>query len=62
MKDGPNFVWGQGETPIVEVLQMMRKEKYPFQATIEFEYKTPDGSTVLQEIGKCVEFCKKALA
>lgn len=61
MKDGPNFVWGQGETPIVEVLQMMHKEKYQFQATIEFEYKTPEGSTVLQEIGKCVEFCRKAL-
>jgi sugar phosphate isomerase/epimerase len=59
--DGPNFVWGQGETPIVEVLQLMRKEKYPFQATIEFEYKPPEGSDVLQEIGKCVEYCKKAL-
>jgi len=62
MKDGPNFVWGQGETPIVEVLQLLKKEKYPFQATIEFEYKPPEDSTVLAEIGKCVQYCKKALA
>ena len=62
MNDGPNFVWGQGETPIAEVLQLMRKEKYDFQATIEFEYKVPEGSTLLAEIGKCVDFCKKALA
>ncbi len=62
LNDGANFSWGQGETPIAEVLQLMRKEKYPFQATIEFEYKTPEGSSVLAEIGKCVDFCKSALA
>lgn len=62
LNDGANFPWGQGDTPIAEVLQLMRKEKYPFQATIEFEYKTPEGSSVLAEIGKCVDFCKSALA
>ena len=39
----------------------MKKEKYPFQATIEFEYQVPEGSTVLKEIAKCVQFCKEAL-
>lgn len=60
--DGPNQVWGQGDTPIKEVLQVMKKEKYTFQATIEFEYPTPAGSDVLTEIGKCVDYCKSALA
>ncbi len=60
--DGPNQVWGQGDTPIKEVLQLMKKEKYTFQATIEFEYPTPAGSDVLTEIGKCVDYCKAALA
>ena len=54
--------WGQGDTPIKEILQMMKKEKYDFQATIEFEYPVPAGSDVLTEIGKCVQFCKDALA
>jgi hypothetical protein len=30
--------------------------------TIEYEYRTPEGSDVLTEIGKCVEYCRKALA
>jgi sugar phosphate isomerase/epimerase len=60
--NGPNVPWGQGDTPVKEILQMMKKEKYPFQATIEFEYPTPAGSDVITEIGKCVQFCKASLA
>ncbi|MDR3718736.1 MAG: sugar phosphate isomerase/epimerase [Bryobacteraceae bacterium] len=59
---GPNTVWGQGDTPIKEVLQLMKTQKYPFQGTIEFEYKVPDGSDVMKEIARCVEFCRAALA
>jgi sugar phosphate isomerase/epimerase len=62
MNNGPNTVWGQGETPIKEVLQLLKKEKYPFQATIEFEYQVPAGSTVLKEISQCVAYCRDALA
>ena len=61
MNNGPNFPFGQGDTPIKEVLQLMQKEKYPFQGTIEFEYPVPAGSDVLTEIGKCVAYCKSAL-
>ena len=60
--NGPNTAFGQADTPIVEVLQLLKKEKYPFPATIEFEYPTPAGSDVLTEIGKAVEFCKQALS
>jgi Xylose isomerase-like TIM barrel len=59
--NGPNTPFGEGDTPIKEVLQLMKKEKYPFQATIEFEYKVPEGSTVMQEIAKCVAYCKNCL-
>jgi sugar phosphate isomerase/epimerase len=62
LDNGPNVPWGKGDTPIREVLQLMKKEKYPFQATIEFEYPVPEGSNVLSEIAKCVEFCRVALA
>jgi len=61
MHEGPNVPFGQGDTPIVEVLQLMKSEKWKFQATIEYEYPTPAGSDVLTEIGKCVEYCRKAL-
>ena len=59
--NGPNVPWGQGDTPVAEVLRLMQKERYHFQATIEFEYATPPGSDVLTEIAKCVGFCKDAL-
>jgi sugar phosphate isomerase/epimerase len=61
MNNGPNVPFGQGDTPIREVLQFMKKEKYKFQATIEYEYPLPEGSTVLTEISKCVEYCKNCL-
>jgi len=60
--NGPNRPWGQGDTPLVEVLQLMKREKYDFQATIEFEYKVPEGSDLLTEISRCVQFCERALA
>jgi hypothetical protein len=58
---GPNMPWGQGDTPIKEILQLMKKEKYKFQATIEMEYPVPEGSTLLAELSKCVQFCREAL-
>jgi hypothetical protein len=53
--------FGQGDTPIKEILLMMKKEKYKFQATIEMEYPVPEGSTLLAEIGKCVRYCRDIL-
>jgi sugar phosphate isomerase/epimerase len=61
MHNGPNVPFGEGDTPIKEVLQLMQKEKWKFQATIEFEYPIPQGSTRMAEIAKCVEFCKNCL-
>ncbi|MDZ4798711.1 MAG: sugar phosphate isomerase/epimerase [Bryobacteraceae bacterium] len=59
---GPNMPWGEGETPLVQILQTMKKNKYKFPASIEYEYNTPAGSDVLAEMKKCVAFCRKALA
>jgi len=62
LNNGPNQPWGEADTPIKEVLLLMKKEKYPFPAAIEFEYRVPEGSGVLKEISKCVQFCKNVLA
>jgi sugar phosphate isomerase/epimerase len=59
---GANLVWGQGETPIKEILMLMRQEKYKFPASIELEYDIPEGSDAVAETSKCVQFCKNALA
>ena len=60
--DGGNLAWGQGQTPIKEVLQLMKKEKWTFPADIELEYKIPDGSDAVKEVAKCVQYCREALA
>jgi sugar phosphate isomerase/epimerase len=60
-RGGPNMPWGQGETPLKEILLLMKRQHYKFPATIEYEYNTPEGSDVLTEIRKCVGFCKEAL-
>ena len=54
--------WGQGQTAIKEVLQLMKKNKYKFPANIELEYRRPDGSDSVAEVAKCYEFAKKCLA
>jgi len=56
-----NKPWGQGDTPIGDVLKLMRDQKYKFPATIELEYEIPQGSNAVAEVKKCVEFCKNAL-
>jgi len=58
---GENVPWGEGDTPIVKILQLMKKNKYKFPATIELEYKIPDGSDPVKEVAKCVEYSRKAL-
>jgi len=60
--EGANLPWGEGQTPIKDVLLLLKKEKWPIYADIEVEYKIPEGSTPVAEVGKCVQFCKAALA
>jgi sugar phosphate isomerase/epimerase len=59
---GGNLPWGTGDTPITDALRLMRDNKYAFPATIELEYKVPDGSTPIEEVKKCLEYCKSALS
>src|SRR5262245_13534886 len=56
---GDNMPWGQGETPIREVLQLLKKERWPIRAYIEYEYRGQ--GTPVEEVKKCVEFAKQAL-
>jgi sugar phosphate isomerase/epimerase len=60
--DGGNLAWGKGQTPIKEVLQLLKKEKWPIYADIELEYQVPPDSDPVKEVAKCVQYCKEALA
>jgi sugar phosphate isomerase/epimerase len=56
-----NMPWGQGDTPIKEVLQTLKKNKWAIPVGIEFEYTVPPDSTWDAEIAKCVAYGKAAL-
>lgn len=56
---GDNTPWGQGDTPIAAVLQLLKKERWPMTADIEYEYRGT-GSPV-EEVGRCRQFITQAL-
>ena len=60
--EGRNLMWGTGQTPIKEVLQLLKKEKWPIYADIELEYPVPKDSDAVAEVAKCLRYCREALA
>ena len=60
--NGPNTPFGEGDTPIAEVLRLIRDHKWAMQATIEFEYKIPADSDRMKELARAIQFCRDALA
>jgi len=58
---GVNMPWGQGDTPIKEILTLLKEKKYKIPATIELEYDIPAGSDAVKETKICVGYAKAAL-
>jgi sugar phosphate isomerase/epimerase len=56
-----NMPWGKGETPIADILRLIRKHKWPIEVDIELEYPVPEGSDAVAEVKKCVEYCRRIL-
>lgn len=57
-----NLEWGKGDTPIREILLLLKTKKYKIPATVELEYEIPDESNAVKEVAKCVDFAKKILS
>jgi sugar phosphate isomerase/epimerase len=56
---GDNTAWGTGNTPIREVLQLLKKERWPIRAYIEYEHRGEAGA--IDEVAKCLAFARNAL-
>lgn len=56
---GANVPLGEGDTPIKQVLQILKTKHYPIPANIEYEYK---GADTVAEVKKCFDYCKAALS
>ena len=57
---GDNVPWGTGDTPIRDVLQLLKRERWPIRAYIEYEHNGT--GTPVEEVRKCLDFVKQALA
>ena len=57
---GENVPWGQGDTPIRDVLQLLKRERWPIRAYVEYEY--PGRRSPIEEVKTCVAYARQALA
>jgi len=57
---GDNTPWGTGDTQIREVLALLKREKWPIRAYIEYEYRGAAGP--VEEVKQCFDYAKAALA
>ena len=58
--DGPNMPWGEGDTPLKQVLTLVKQKHYPIYCLIEYEYKGT--GTPIEETKRCMDFMRQALA
>jgi len=67
-KTGPNTdpantnqVWGQGEVPIADILNLIKDNNYPIYVDIELEYPIAPWSTSVKEVKTCVNYARQIL-
>ena len=58
--DGPNMPWGEGDTPIKQVLLLLKDKKYPLPALVEYEYRGT--GTPAEEVQKCLDYMRHSLS
>jgi sugar phosphate isomerase/epimerase len=56
---GDNTAWGEGDTPIRQVLQLLKRERWPIRAYIEYEYR--GAGTPVDEVTKCYALARQML-
>ena len=57
---GDNVAWGTGDTPIREVLQLLKREKWPIRAYVEYEHRGT--AAPVDEVKTCFAYAKQVVA
>lgn len=59
---GPAVPLGSGDTPVRQVLLLLKTKQYPIPANIEYEYNDEQpGLDTIAEVRKCFAYCKAVL-
>jgi sugar phosphate isomerase/epimerase len=59
-KDRVSLPWGEGDTPIKPILQLIRDRKYPIRCYVDCDYKSAGNRP--DDVKRCFEYAKAALA
>jgi hypothetical protein len=51
--------WGQGDSPIREVLQLLQREGWPIDVYVGYQYR--GAGSAIEEVRRCLAFAKEAL-
>jgi sugar phosphate isomerase/epimerase len=56
-----NQVWGQGQSPIEDILLLLKEKKWPIFVDIELEYDVKPWSNSVKEVTTCVHYARQIL-
>jgi sugar phosphate isomerase/epimerase len=56
-----NMPFGQGETPIADILLLLKEKRWPIHVDIELEYPIPENSNAAIEVAKSIEYMRNIL-
>lgn len=57
-----NAPWGEGDTPLGDILKLIQDNEWDIYCDIELEYEIPEGSDAVAETKKCADYAKALLA
>jgi sugar phosphate isomerase/epimerase len=60
-KGNISLPWGDGDSHLRDMLQLVRDKKYPIRCYIDCDYAVPAESTRQAEIKRCMDFARAAL-
>lgn len=59
---GHEVLFGEGDTPLKPVMQLLKDKKYNIVGMVELEYRNPPGSNCAIEVKKCIDYLTQAMA
>lgn len=59
--NAPEVPFGTGDTPLKQVMTLLKDKRYSIPAIVELEYAVPPGSSSPAEVKKCTEYLQQYL-